>query len=105
MPTPFVGAQSKPRQPLCIAGFHCYTHEHAACGAYNGIEKAIAPQTILNEWQAVLFFLEQSDPLCGIGVWTEDGEVYPVGLPLAVYNTGSIHTRWMITENQTGVGN
>ena len=47
----------------------------------------------------------ESDPLCGIGVWTEDGEVYPDGLPLAVYNTGSIHTRWMITENQTGVGN
>ena len=50
MPTPFVGAQSKPRQPLCIVGFHCYTHEHAACSGYNGIEKAIAPQTILNEW-------------------------------------------------------
>ena len=50
MPTPFVGAQSKPRQPHCIDGFHCCTRKHAACGGYNGIEKAIAPQTILNEW-------------------------------------------------------
>ena len=50
-------------------------------------------------------FVGETHPLCGMWVWTENGEVYPVGLPLAVYNTGSIHTRWMIAENQTGVGN